>query len=65
MRHRPRPPPRPYAQAPATIFLLIPPGIPISVPSLVLSLVDLGVLAALYRQAEHQGIGPNTTASRV
>jgi RsiW-degrading membrane proteinase PrsW (M82 family) len=49
---------------PRTIFLVVPPGIPISVPSLVLSLIDLGVLAALYRQAERQRIGPGTTASR-
>ena len=49
---------------PRTIFLVIPPGIPISVPSLVLSLVDISMLAALYRQAEHKPIGPGTTISR-
>lgn len=49
---------------PRTIFLLIPPGIPISVPSLVLSLVDISVLAALYRQAERQPVGPGSTISR-
>jgi protease PrsW len=49
---------------PRTIFLILPPGIAISVPSLVLSLVDISLLAALYRQAEHQRSGSGTTASR-
>jgi len=48
---------------PHTMFLVIPPGIPISMPSLVLSLLDIGVLAALYRQAEHQHTASGMTAS--
>src|SRR5205814_10465448 len=43
---------------PRTIFLILPPGIAISVPSLVVSMVNLGLLASLYRHAEHPRIGP-------
>lgn len=46
---------------PATVYLIIPPGVPISVFTLVLSLIDLSVLAALYRQADRQHIGQGAT----
>jgi len=49
---------------PRTIFLVLPPGFAISLPSLVLSLIDIGVLAALYRQAERQHTASGITASR-
>ena len=47
-----------------SLIMIIPPGFAIPLPTLVLSLVDIGVLATLYRQAERQRTGSVTTASR-
>ncbi len=46
-----------------SLYFVIPPGIPISVVTLVLSVIGIAVLAVLYRRAMHQRMYPSPPAN--